>query len=287
MYRDLVKVWHPDRFGSDPRLRSKAEEKLAQINDAYRALRDYDGTDADPADAGRTDTSTSSPTAVQTARKHTRSAWRTWTGPFLFGLAGLLLMPLGTYLYFLFHSGTTSPLTATGQSAAIIATTGTSAPAVDAQPRKIAPHVNPVAPSASQPFQVRILSKAESAQIEAVCGTGKHRRDTMAYAACVQAEISSLEKTSKLANQTSAQERDAIEAACSADKLRHDDAGYARCVAWQKSDLETSSDRPDFSAVSEADRKSMEAACSDSRKLGPVAYDHCLIQMIRTLARSK
>jgi hypothetical protein len=30
-YRDLVKVWHPDRFGSDQRLRQKAEEKLQQI----------------------------------------------------------------------------------------------------------------------------------------------------------------------------------------------------------------------------------------------------------------
>src|SRR5438477_5291542 len=37
-YRDLVKVWHPDRFGSDPRLREKAEDKLKQINEAYLVL---------------------------------------------------------------------------------------------------------------------------------------------------------------------------------------------------------------------------------------------------------
>jgi hypothetical protein len=37
-YRDLVKVWHPDRFGSDARLRVKAEEKLQRINEAYRVL---------------------------------------------------------------------------------------------------------------------------------------------------------------------------------------------------------------------------------------------------------
>ncbi len=37
-YRDLVKVWHPDRFGSDARLRAKAEEKLQRINEAYRVL---------------------------------------------------------------------------------------------------------------------------------------------------------------------------------------------------------------------------------------------------------
>lgn len=37
-YRDLVKVWHPDRFAHDPRLQRKAEEKLQAINDAYARL---------------------------------------------------------------------------------------------------------------------------------------------------------------------------------------------------------------------------------------------------------
>ena len=37
-YRDLAKVWHPDRFSGDPRLCAKAEENLKQINAAYRTL---------------------------------------------------------------------------------------------------------------------------------------------------------------------------------------------------------------------------------------------------------
>ncbi len=37
-YHDLVKVWHPDRFGTDPRLRQKAEEKLREVNAAYDYL---------------------------------------------------------------------------------------------------------------------------------------------------------------------------------------------------------------------------------------------------------
>jgi hypothetical protein len=37
-YRSLVKVWHPDRFGDDAKLRLKAEEKLKQINLAYEAI---------------------------------------------------------------------------------------------------------------------------------------------------------------------------------------------------------------------------------------------------------
>jgi hypothetical protein len=38
-YRDLVKVWHPDRFQSDPALRPKAQEKLRALNAAYEQLR--------------------------------------------------------------------------------------------------------------------------------------------------------------------------------------------------------------------------------------------------------
>jgi hypothetical protein len=56
-YRDLAKVWHPDRFTHDPRLQQKAQEKLKEINDAYRRL--LDGTTSTrsrrtPHDAGAT-----------------------------------------------------------------------------------------------------------------------------------------------------------------------------------------------------------------------------------------
>jgi hypothetical protein len=37
-YLDMVKVWHPDRFQTDPKLRAKAERTLQSINDAYAFL---------------------------------------------------------------------------------------------------------------------------------------------------------------------------------------------------------------------------------------------------------
>lgn len=37
-HRDLVKVWHPDRFAHDPRLQQKAQEKLKEVNEAFDAL---------------------------------------------------------------------------------------------------------------------------------------------------------------------------------------------------------------------------------------------------------
>ncbi|MEO5357913.1 MAG: DnaJ domain-containing protein [Nitrospirae bacterium YQR-1] len=40
-YKDLVKVWHPDRFVHDPKLQKKANDKLSEINEAYHCLKDY------------------------------------------------------------------------------------------------------------------------------------------------------------------------------------------------------------------------------------------------------
>lgn len=37
-YRELVKVWHPDRFNHDPKLQTKAEQKMKAINEAYENL---------------------------------------------------------------------------------------------------------------------------------------------------------------------------------------------------------------------------------------------------------
>ena len=38
-WRELTKVWHPDRFGHDPALRRRAEEKSKALNEALEAVR--------------------------------------------------------------------------------------------------------------------------------------------------------------------------------------------------------------------------------------------------------
>lgn len=40
-YRDLVNVWHPDRFNHNERLRKKAEEELKKINLAYSEIHQF------------------------------------------------------------------------------------------------------------------------------------------------------------------------------------------------------------------------------------------------------
>ena len=40
-YRELVRVWHPDRFSHEPALEQKAQEKLKQINRAFELLEKF------------------------------------------------------------------------------------------------------------------------------------------------------------------------------------------------------------------------------------------------------
>lgn len=40
-YLDLARVWHPDRFQSDERLRKIAEDRFREVNQAYEVLRKY------------------------------------------------------------------------------------------------------------------------------------------------------------------------------------------------------------------------------------------------------
>lgn len=55
-YRQLVKVWHPDRFDNDRKLQAVANEKLKRINFAYEALVAYiesgRGRDSSPQSEG-------------------------------------------------------------------------------------------------------------------------------------------------------------------------------------------------------------------------------------------
>jgi len=65
-YKDLVAVWHPDRFSHNPRLKKKAEEKIKEANLAFETVkaffsatgksdrRNRQGERASPGESGKT-----------------------------------------------------------------------------------------------------------------------------------------------------------------------------------------------------------------------------------------
>ena len=86
-YRDLAKVWHPDRFTHEPRLQQKAQEKLKEINDAYQQLltgRYSAPRDADERREQRQRTAppqSSRPTGPAQSAPHAQSATRVQSEP--------------------------------------------------------------------------------------------------------------------------------------------------------------------------------------------------------------
>ena len=40
-YRDLLKIWHPDRFPNDPKFQKRATEKTKALNAAYETITAY------------------------------------------------------------------------------------------------------------------------------------------------------------------------------------------------------------------------------------------------------
>ena len=69
-YRELARVWHPDRFPNDVRLQQKAEEKLKRINIAYECICGR-GTH----EPRRSTTSTTRPTSQQAQQSAPPPQW--------------------------------------------------------------------------------------------------------------------------------------------------------------------------------------------------------------------
>jgi hypothetical protein len=175
-YRDLVKVWHPDRFATDPRLRQKAEEKLADLNAAFAHLQNYRRPDSTAAAAsrssgpsygwpGRNAGSLSVPPGQATAP--TLSTYKR------IAAALIVLAATGGGVGWLFFSGRHTADERTGATRPLEPPVEQGAPHVSATPEKKQPHApsrseSPVLPTTgslrvqSQPTGARISVDGET-----------------------------------------------------------------------------------------------------------------------------
>jgi hypothetical protein len=72
-YRTMLKVWHPDRFPNDVKLRKTAEQKTKEINRAFERLQNYSAPKQTPLPPVELATRTpSKPTQSETETKQSR-----------------------------------------------------------------------------------------------------------------------------------------------------------------------------------------------------------------------
>jgi DnaJ domain len=313
-YRDMVKVWHPDRLGSDPRLRQKAEDKLKQINKAYQILvsgsapgetytakpeREASSTKGD-ASPPRSSTTTSPIPQSGRARSRRSSVGVGW----LYACVAIALGLMAGYVALEHESGqgatpspaSVQPVEASGEPAApkipAMQTPRVAAEremsSTELPGRNVAPKdsVRPSRSTSAQ-FSVRQLSGAETDQLESACSKLK---DTAAYQTCVKAQLDRITNASGQPDLSGldAVERESIESACSEAKRLYEAGGYNRCLTAQMAEFAAEPARPDLSGLSEADRSSIEAACRKAKyRDGPSAYNRCRVGLIKLLAESK
>jgi curved DNA-binding protein CbpA len=315
-YRDLVKVWHPDRFGSDARLRRKAEDKLKQIINAYMVLQSDHGkggthTDEPEKTASSIREGAASPRSSSSSPvpKRARTRWNrgSISVGWLYGCVGISLGLMAGYVA-LEHGSMPGARSSTGSVEQVEAaseqgaskTAGATTPGVLAVPndpsaelpgRKDQPKSSGRATeSGAGRYQVRLLSGAQTAQVEAACASQRELPDQTAYRHCLKAQLDLVTEASREPDLSALNgaEHESITSACSEAKRLHGTDGYNRCLTAQMAQLAAEPARPDLSGLSEADRSSIEAACKKAKnREGPSAYNRCRLGLIKLLAESK
>lgn len=310
-YRDLVKVWHPDRFGSDPRLRQKAEDKLKQLNDAYGVLQSKpvvdEGDMAEAADSSRGDASSVRYSSARVSRKG-RVRWSAVGAGWIYGFLGIALgCAAGALLLERGLVQTARSRSASAQQAASASqqvAAGTSASQAPGQvlagasahsegrPRgNVESKVDGRSNGASSAqFRVFSLSDAQTSQLDSACSSQKEEHGPAAYQACVKAQLDLITNAASTPDLTAlnAAERESIESVCSEARRHRGADAYNRCLNAQMAWLAAEPLRPDLSALREADRSSVESACRNAKyREGPSAYDRCLVRFTKLLGESK
>ena len=304
-YRDLVKVWHPDRFGNDVRLRQKAERQLKLINEAYRILQsnsDAGGVDASGSESGFSSSpGNTSPFAGAYERRSPiprNGRGRSNSARWIYPGVGIAVIFLGGYLFIEYV--TTQGTGSTGGSAAEQSagipgqkTLEASAGGRSTDSNGAAIRLRGVGHSKEpglRQFQVRSLSEAETDRLEMLCSRQRQLSGQAAYQSCLKAQMEVITNPAGKPDLTALREaeRESIESVCSEAKRLRGWDGYNRCATKQVASLAAEPARPDVSTLNDVDRHSIESACTNPKnREGPAAYNRCLDRMMRTLAEEQ
>ncbi len=303
-----MKVWHPDRFGSDARLRLKAEEKLRQINEAYRVLQEGGGAVAGSrvgpaarASSSSASSSSSSSAAAASssvavvARARGRSRGVAWG--WLYGGFAVLVLLLTVYLVVV-RPGEMSGDAVPGAAANPPAVSATPSGASDGRVGRPASSNSGSKARGSDAedsagagkFRVRSLSEAETEQLEEACEPQRDRFGQEAYHVCVAAQVAVITNRVGRPDLTAlnAAERESIESACAEARRTGGVDGYDRCLTAKMAEWAAEPARPSLSGLNEADRSSVELACRGAKDAqGPAAYDRCLVRFMKALMDSR
>ncbi|MBW1865632.1 MAG: DnaJ domain-containing protein, partial [Deltaproteobacteria bacterium] len=97
-YRDMIGIWHPDRYVQNPRLHEKATEKLKELNIAFNELISRKTSGIVKNDAGSKASKNDAPLIIVTCpgcQKKKRRLLNKWTMLFLIACIGVVIVDAG------------------------------------------------------------------------------------------------------------------------------------------------------------------------------------------------
>jgi hypothetical protein len=317
-YRDMVKVWHPDRFGNDLRLRQKAERQLKLINEAYRVLRSNADANSGVRGMHATESEKASDSSPHAAASSAAPYGRRYSGSPIphrgpgSGANGMgmrwMYRGLGISLILLVGYFVTERDRMRGAQPSRYSI-GRHSPGIpDQQPLEASRGAHVVhstdgsglggpgmavehsKESSPRQFRVRSLSAAETGRLETLCSRQKELWGQVAYQSCLKAQLDMMTNPAGKPDMStlSEAERESIESVCSEARRYRGPEGRNRCETEQVASLAAEPARPDLSTLKDADRHSIESACISVRnREGPAAYNRCLDRMMRTLAEAR
>ena len=262
-YRDLVKVWHPDRFGEDTRLRQRAEERLQRINEAYRRLESGDFA-PEPSFANE---------FVADAPPRVRAKTRAEKDRELRGWMYLaIFLAMGAFVGFVIVRHVRAEREAAEMATPVQEPTA-APPVLSARPAgdsvRTVRHEEPA-------VRVTRLSDGQMEQIATACGA--IAPDSQQHVDCVRAQVAAMTGAVDMSGLT-AEERLSVQHVCSRA------VSYGPCAAAQIASLSAVTLRPDVSRMNSRDRNAIEHACVSARDHdGPAAYDRCVVEFEKVLA---
>ncbi|HWG17177.1 MAG TPA: J domain-containing protein [Acidobacteriaceae bacterium] len=265
-YRDLVKVWHPDRFGDNSRLRQRAEERLQRINEAYRRLESGDFA-PEPSFANEFVADAPPRVRVKTRAEKDREL-RGWVYLAIF-------LAVGAFVGFAIVRHVRAEREAAEMVTPVQGPSGAT-PVLSARPTGDS---NKVARREEPAVRVTHLSDAQMQQIATACGG--IAPDSQLHVDCVRAQVAAMTGAVDMTGLT-AEERLSVQHVCARA------TSYGQCAAAQIASLSAVTLRPDVSRLNSRDRSAVERACVSARDHdGPAAYDRCVVEFEKVLATQR
>lgn len=268
-YRDLVKIWHPDRFGTDERLRKRAEERLQGINEAYRAL---ESGELEPEDVG--DPQSPAVEVYPTRSRAQRDAMlRGW-------LYLAIVVILGAYAGY--------ALVERHREQSAVSAPSLQTPAPIRTPPTQATREAGAATGTRRTDSVKItrLSEAQMERLDAACGGSA--QGSQQYTSCVQAEVSAMTGAPAPLSDGPAPDLSGLteDERVSMRRVCSQAPSYGLCVKTELAKLAAEPVRPDLTRINPRDRGAIERACSSPRDHdGPAAFDRCAAEFARILTK--